>query len=166
MPRVLIAGSFDPFTKGHLFLVQRALDLFGQVTVAVLDNREKTYLFSLEEREQIAKRSCSGLSGVNVLSSHEMLYEFCKKHRFDSILKGVRDEKDCGYELLQAEYNRAHGVETILIPSPAELAKVNATYVREQLKAGAKENCSDYISEEMYAFLERLLKEKEKKAER
>ena len=54
--RCLVSGSFDPITKGHIYLVKRALAIADEVYVAVFNNETKSYMFSMEERVEIAKK--------------------------------------------------------------------------------------------------------------
>lgn len=71
MKRVLYPGSFDPFTNGHMDLVERAAQLFDQVIVAVAINLEKHPMFDLEEREKIIEECCRHLHNVQVVSFQE-----------------------------------------------------------------------------------------------
>ena len=69
----IVPGSFDPITNGHVDIVRRAAEMSEKVFVAVMINDQKKYLFSLDERREIAVTACDGLSGVEVISSSGML---------------------------------------------------------------------------------------------
>jgi pantetheine-phosphate adenylyltransferase len=138
MRTVLIPGSYDPITLGHLEVIRRATALFDRVVVAVMDNDAKTYRFTREQRLELAKVSCAGLDGVEVLASGGMLYELAERLGACAILKGVRNETDFVYEQKQAAFNHAHcpAAETIYLPAYDDLVAVSSTRVRELLDAG------------------------------
>ena len=134
----VVPGSFDPITTGHLDVIRRASELCDTVFVAVMINDAKKYMFTLSEREEIARAACEGLANVRVISSSGMLYELCRNLSSEVIIKGVRNEIDREYELKMAEYNREHNpdTETILLDASRGLADISSTAVREILATG------------------------------
>ena len=134
----VVPGSFDPITVGHLDVIKRAAELCETVYVAVMINDAKEYMFTLPEREEIARAACDELSCVRVISSSGMLYELCRALSAEVIIKGVRNEIDREYELKMAEYNRAHNpdAETLLLDSGEGLSGVSSTAVREIINNG------------------------------
>ena len=132
----IVPGSFDPITKGHLDIIERAAKLCDKVFVAVMINDQKEYMFTLSEREEIARAACAGLKNVSVISSSGMLYELCRTLGVKVIIKGVRNEIDREYELKMAEYNAAHNPDatTLLLDANEELTNVSSTAVREMIK--------------------------------
>lgn len=144
---VLIPGSFDPITVGHVDIIARAADMFGKVYVAVMTNDmskyaegavDKTYLFEREQRLAFAKAACAHLSGVEVLSAEGRLIDLVDRLGVDAIVKGVRNEADFAYEQKHALWNREHNprAETLYLPADPSLAKVSSTVVREALREG------------------------------
>ena len=131
----IVPGSFDPITNGHVDVIRRAAGMSDKVYVAVMINEQKKYLFSLDERREIAKAACEGLSGVEVISSSGMLFELARDLSADAIIKGVRNETDREYELIMAKYNAEHypDAETVLLDAAEELAEVSSTLVRSIL---------------------------------
>ena len=129
----IVPGSFDPITNGHISVIRRAAELCERVFVAVMINSEKEYMFSLEERLEIAKAACEGMPRVSVISSRGMLYELAHELSAEVIVKGVRNDVDREYELRMAEYNREHNPEvtTVLLEAESELAEVSSTAVRK-----------------------------------
>ena len=129
----IVPGSFDPITNGHVSVIKRAAELCERVYVAVMINSEKEYMFSLEERLEIAKAACEGMSQVDVISSEGMLYELARELSAEVIVKGVRNDVDREYELRMAEYNREHNpaVTTVLLEAESGLTDVSSTAVRK-----------------------------------
>ena len=135
--RALIPGTFDPFTVGHLELVKVASALFDEVVVCILVNPEKKHLFDEDSRLDMIRRAVSDFSNVSVDLDHGYTADYAERIGADFIVRGIRNETDAKYELPMADFNRRRtGVQTILIPSPAELSSVSSTRVREELKNG------------------------------
>lgn len=129
----IVPGSFDPITKGHLDVIERAAQLCDKVFVAVMINDQKEYMFTLSEREEIARAACEGLENVSVISSSGMLYELCRTLGAEVIIKGVRNDTDREYELKMAQYNAKHNPDaiTLLLDAKEELTHISSTAVRE-----------------------------------
>ena len=94
MTRALYALSGDPITHGHLDIITRAAKAFDQLIVAIGVNRLKNYLFTLEEREEMARRSLVNLKNVKVMSFTGLLVDFAYENNVDVIVKGVRTNQD------------------------------------------------------------------------
>jgi len=117
MTRALYALSGDPITHGHLDIIQRAAKAFDQLIVAIGINQLKNYLFSLEEREEMARRSLANLKNVKVSSFTGLLVDFAYENNVDVIVKGVRSNQDFEYEHnlhLMSESQRL-GIDTFLL---------------------------------------------------
>ncbi|MBQ4037497.1 MAG: pantetheine-phosphate adenylyltransferase [Clostridia bacterium] len=155
MRRAVCPGSYDPITVGHEDIVRRARALFGRVEVVVMNNREKEYLFSLEERYAMACAAFEGEEGIEVYSSEGMLYDYLRGK--DAVLvKGVRDEKDFLYERNCAVFNFEHsGVETLYLDSSAALRTLSSTVVRDKIEK--KESLKGLVSEKVVKLLRNKL---------
>ncbi|MCH5176203.1 MAG: pantetheine-phosphate adenylyltransferase [Prevotellaceae bacterium] len=129
----LFAGSFDPFTKGHKDIVDRALaSVADEVVVAVGVNCQKTCMFSLEERVQAIKDVYKDNPKVSVKAYEGLTTDYAKEIGADFLLRGVRSTKDFEYERDIAEVNRRlTGIETILMLSAPELSCISSSVVRE-----------------------------------
>lgn len=126
-------GSFDPVTKGHLDVIDRALVLFDRLTVGVLDNPQKSGLFSTEERVALLRAELEGRA-VEVVTFAGLAANFAAERGATWILRGLRSSEDAGYELPMALSNRLCGrqrVETVFLPSAPEVAFVSSRLVRE-----------------------------------
>lgn len=135
----IVPGSFDPITVGHLDILRRATELYDRVYLAVMINRDKEYMFSLEERSRLASIAVQGLDRVEVISSEGMLWELARDLGACAIVKGYRNELDLNYEQSMAAYNREHypQAETVLLPSSARFLNVSSTLVRKSLQENA-----------------------------
>ena len=132
MRRALFPGSFDPPTNGHLDVVARASDLYDEVTVAVLVNKSKQGLFTVEERMEMLRESSAHLGNVVVESHHGLLVDFCRERDIPAIVKGLRAVSDFDYELQMAQMNhRLTGVETLFVATNAEYSFLSSSLVKE-----------------------------------
>ncbi len=136
--RVLMPGSYDPCTRGHLALIERAAALYDEVTVAVFINPEKQGLFSHEERVALLRLATAHLPTVTVAFSDGMVADYARAGGYDAIVKGIRNDKDRAYEEAMAAYNLERGgVPTILLSAEGNLREISSTAVRLALAEGA-----------------------------
>ncbi|MGD8559753.1 MAG: pantetheine-phosphate adenylyltransferase, partial [Gammaproteobacteria bacterium] len=107
-------GTFDPITKGHTDLVERALHLFDKVIVAVAENTAKAPVFSAKERIEMARVALAEFEGVEILPIPGLLVQFAQQHKAQAILRGLRAVSDFDYEFQLAGMNRklAPDIET------------------------------------------------------
>ena len=139
MKRVaLFPGSFDPFTAGHLNILQRALTMFDEVVVAVGINIGKKGFFSNEKKLDIIRQATAGMEGVTVIHYDDLTINICRKLGIRHIVRGVRNMIDFETERSIADANRrlAPEIETIIIPTAQEFAHISSTAVRDILKHG------------------------------
>lgn len=137
MRRAVCPGSFDPVTRGHLDIIERAAYLFDEVVVAVGNNVKKTSLFTPDERVQMLAEVCSSWPGVSVSLFDGLLVDFCVAHDVQAIVKGLRFVSDFDYELQMAQMNRQlTGVDTVFLPTAPEWSYVSSSLVREVVMLG------------------------------
>ena len=136
MSLAIVPGSFDPITVGHVDVIERASKIFDTVVVMVMVNKEKQYMFTIDQRTQLAKLSCDHLDNVKVLSSEGMLIDAVNELGANVIIKGVRTIKDFKYEQVQAYWNKEHNpkAETMYLPSDPRLKRVSSTLVRKLIE--------------------------------
>ena len=134
----VVPGSFDPITFGHIDIIKRAAEQYEKVYVAVMINEQKKYLFSIEERERIAREAIKCIPNVCVVSSTGMLWRLAKELSADAIVKGYRNQVDYEYEIKMAEYNTKHNPDspTVLFQANNELENISSTAVRKILSEG------------------------------
>lgn len=136
--KAVFPGSFDPFTKGHLDVLQSSLRVFDKVVVAVGYNINKNGLFSIEERIEIIKESVKNLDGIEVESYTGLTIDFCNSCGADFIVRGIRSTTDFDFEqvIAQANYKLSPNIQTVFIPSSAECSFITSTVVRDLLLNG------------------------------
>lgn len=157
--RCLISGSFDPITKGHIYLVKKAVDMADEVFVTVFNNETKSYMFSMEERIEIVKKTLKDIANVKVFGYDGYVIDFCKEHGIDFIVRGFRNETDYAYESEMAKWNLEHGgVETLILPcSDESLSNVSATSAREEISIGT-EKLDRYLEKSTVETIKELRK--------
>jgi len=123
-------GSYDPITNGHIDIIERAARLFAEVIVAVADEAQKDFLFSLEERVALCRETLGHVPGVRVEAFSGLLVEAARQAGAVAIVKGLRQSFDLSHEGPMAYMNRSlqPEIETVfLLADPAH------TYVSSSL---------------------------------
>ena len=134
---VIMPGSYDPVTTGHLEMIKRVAAEADGVYAVVFNNPNKTYTFSVEDRVSMLMLATDGLDNVLVSYSSGLVIDYMRDHGIDKIVKGYRNDADLEWEREQAEYNRSMGgYETQLIKCDDEYRHISSTLVRERLKTG------------------------------
>ncbi|WP_412542192.1 pantetheine-phosphate adenylyltransferase [Longispora sp. K20-0274] len=137
MNRALCSGSFDPVTKGHLDIIERASRLFDEVIVAVAINDTKAGLFTLDERLELLRETTGGLPNVRVDSFRGLTVDYCKVNDVRAIVRGVRVAGDFDYELQMAQMNVGlAGVETLFMATNPLYSFIASSLVKEVAKWG------------------------------
>ncbi|HKN95532.1 MAG TPA: pantetheine-phosphate adenylyltransferase [Pseudonocardiaceae bacterium] len=132
MRRAVCPGSYDPVTNGHIDIVERAAGLFDEVIVAVLVNKTKKSLFTVDERLDMLRSVTAHLPNVRVDSWHGLLVDFCREHEVSVIAKGLRAVSDFDYELQMAQMNQQlSGVETMFMPTNPLWSFLSSSLVKE-----------------------------------
>ena len=137
MRRAVCPGSFDPVTLGHLDIVERASAIYDEVTVAVLINKKKSSLYTVEERMELLGRVTAHYGNVVVDAFHGLLVDYCRDKRIPVIVKGLRAVSDFDYELQMAQMNNGlAGVETLFMPTNPLYSFLSSSLVKEVAKWG------------------------------
>ena len=130
--KILIPGSFDPPTNGHIDVISRCLKVFDEVLVGVIVNPSKESLFSTEARSEMLNDLFSENKNVTVKSFEGLLVDFAKENKVNAIVKGLRAMTDFDYELQMAQMNfNLADFETIFIPTSPEYGYVSSSLVKE-----------------------------------
>lgn len=138
MTRAIYPGSFDPFTNGHLDISQRGATIFDELIVAVLINSEKNAMFSVEERQMMAREALVHLPNVKVMAFEGLLVDFMRRERSRVILRGLRALSDFEYEFQLAQMNKqlAPETETFFMVTSAKYSYLSSRSVKEVFKFG------------------------------
>ena len=149
-------GSFDPVTMGHLDVFERASRMSDQVIVAVLINKKKSSLFTLDERIEMLTEATAHLPNVSVDSFYGLLVDYCRDHNVNAIVKGLRAVSDFDYELQMAQMNyRLTQVETCFISTNPLYSYLSSSLVKEVATHGG--NVSGLMPEVVLKRLEAKL---------
>lgn len=135
MKRALFPGSFDPFTIGHLDIVERGVKIFDEIVVGIGLNSEKKYMFSLEQRLAFIEACFEHESRVRVATYKGLTVDYCREIEADFILRGVRNNGDFEFEKAIARTNRHMSeIETVFLLTSAETSYISSSIVREIIR--------------------------------
>ena len=151
-------GSFDPVTNGHLDVLKRALRIFDKVIIAVGENPNKKYLFSVKERMDMLEKVTSGLN-IEIDHFSGLLIDFAKRKKATAIIRGLRAVSDFDSEFQMALMNRKldSKIETVFIMTRGMYCYLSASVVKEAASLGAKLNGM------VPSYVEKKLKERFKR---
>ncbi len=129
----LYPGTFDPFTFGHLDVLERARTLFDEIEVTVAVNAEKRSLLDVEERCELIEECVKHLDGVVVAAHEGLIVERARERGAVALIRGLRQVSDFDYEMRMALANKElHGaLETVFLPASGRHAFISATIVRD-----------------------------------
>ena len=127
-------GSFDPITKGHLDIIKRAAAMFDKVIVVAMNNADKNFFFTEEQRVSMMQRSVQEMQLKNVLvdSYNGLLADYMKEHNATAIVKGLRAVSDFEYEFQMALLNKRlyPKAETIFLTTSQENLYLSSSMVK------------------------------------
>jgi len=131
-------GSFDPLTNGHVDIITRGAAIFDRIIVAILHNREKTALFSVDERVEIARRVFAAERKVVVSSFDGLLVDFARQQGAHVIVRGLRAISDFEYEFQMALMNcrLAPDIETVFMMPAESYTYISSRLIREVFALG------------------------------
>lgn len=156
MRTAVVSGSFDPVTSGHLDIIKRAARVFDRVYAVCFINEEKSYMFSLEQRRELLKKAVEGLDNVAVDSFGGWLYEYVKSVDACAIIRGIRDEKDIGYEREMAQFNKEKsGADTMFFLADERFCKISSTKIRAIIENQGE--IAEYVPESIIKMMKGYL---------
>ncbi|MFL6240927.1 MAG: pantetheine-phosphate adenylyltransferase [Actinomycetes bacterium] len=130
--RAVCPGSFDPVTNGHIDIIGRASRQFDEVVVAVLINKSKSSLFTVDERIEMLTECTTDYPNVKIDSFHGLLVDFCRDRGIQVIVKGLRAVSDFDYELQMGQMNHSLAeVETLFMPTNPLYSYLSSSLVKE-----------------------------------
>jgi pantetheine-phosphate adenylyltransferase len=149
MRTAVYAGSFDPPTNGHLWMIERGLEMFDHLIVAIGSNPSKSYSFSVEERLEMlrastAKSHCLTIAHFN----NRYLVDYAKKMDAKYILRGIRSPNDYEYERVMRHINSdmAPEITTVFLMPPRDIAELSSNMIKGLTgPTGWEETVSRYV---------------------
>ena len=140
---ILYPGTFDPITYGHIDLIKKALKIGDTIIIAISENSNKNYLFSIEERISLVKKALFNDLKMNknklkVISFNSLTTDLCLKMKSNIILRGLRAVSDFEYEFQLAGMNRKlnNSIETMFLMSDVENQIISSRFVKEIIELG------------------------------
>ena len=126
-------GTFDPITNGHHDLVRRAASIFDRVIVAIAANPNKTPMFPLEKRVDLAKRVLADLTNVEVMGYGGLTVDFARQHQLSVVVRGLRAVSDFEFEFQLANMSRhlARDIETVFLTPQEQFTFISSSLIRE-----------------------------------
>jgi len=152
---VILPGSYDPVTLGHLEIIKRAAALYDEVYAVIFVNPDKEYLFSLEDRVKMLILATDEIDNVIVSYSNGYVVDYMREHGIEKIIKGYRNETDLEYERKQAEYNLKYGgYETKLWLADESFQDVSSTKARKAITENG--DLSNLLPESVVGYIRKL----------
>jgi len=157
MKKAVYAGSFDPITNGHLWMIEKAVELFDEVVVAIGENPDKKYTFSIEDRVAVLRQSLGAMTDVRVDSfASEFLVHYAKSVGAQYILRGIRDVGDYEFERGMRHINDdlQPEITTVFLMPPREIAEVSSSLVKGLIgPEGWRDVVKRYVPEPVYKLI-------------
>ena len=136
MQTAVYAGSFDPPTNGHLWMISQGLALFDRLVVAIGQNPSKNYVFSTEERIDLLRSSIPSCERLTITHfDNRYLVDYAKEVGAEFILRGIRSPGDYEYERVMRHINSdmAPDINTVFLMPPREMAELSSSMVMEMV---------------------------------
>jgi len=133
-------GSFDPLTNGHVDIIERGARLFDRIIVAMLVNAEKSPLFTMAERVEIARAVFKNHPNVEVDTFDGLLVDYVARRQANVIVRGLRAVSDFEYEFQMALMNRelASSIETVFMMPAVKYSYISSRLIKEVFALGGK----------------------------
>jgi pantetheine-phosphate adenylyltransferase len=151
--RAVYPGSFDPVTRGHLDIIERASKVFDHLIVAVLENPRKNALFSMAERVRMLKSITQSYDNVEVDSYQGLLVEYAEKNNLAIIIKGLRAISDFEFEFQMALINKKlnRNVDTMFMMTDYKYSFISSSLVKEVASYGG--DIKGLVPPQVYAMI-------------
>ena len=140
MKKAIFPGTFDPFTLGHLDILNRSKLIFDEVIIGIGKNSDKKTMFSIEKRIELIESLINDDDNIKVMSYEGLTIDFCRRVNANFIVRGVRNNGDFEFEKAIARTNRLLSkIETVFLLTSAKTSFISSSIVRELIQ-----NCGDY----------------------
>jgi len=151
------AGSFDPVTNGHMWMIEQGASLFDELIVAIGTNPDKRGYYTVSDRVELLRRCTTTFPNVRVSSfQNRFLVDYAREVGARYILRGIRNEGDYAYERAMRNINAdlAPEVVTVFLMPPREMAEISSSFVRGLIgPEGWEEVVRQFVPAPVYEFL-------------
>jgi len=142
MRRAIFPGSFDPITLGHYDIIERGIQLFDEIIIAIGTNADKKYMFSEKQRKSFIENAFKEEKKIKVDTYSGLTIDYCQKVNAQFILRGLRNPADFEFEKAIAHTNRKlSGIETVFLLTSSGKSYISSSIVRDVIRNGG-----DYTS--------------------
>ncbi len=154
----LYPGSFDPLTYGHMDIIKRAAKMCDKLVVAVLNNKEKNPLFSIDDRVKMISKAFENADNLSVCCFSGLQADFYREMHADAVVRGIRNAVDYEYELTIARTNQMLNpdFEVVMLLNDRRYTFVSSSSVKTIAGYGGD------VSEFVPPFIEEMIREKYK----
>ena len=157
MRKAIYAGSFDPLTNGHFWMIEQGSKIFDELIIAIGDNPDKKYTFSTKERLEMLKDVTKNFKNIKIDSfCNKLLVNYAKEVGADYILRGTRNTSDFNFEQGMSNINRDIDpkITTVILMPPREMCEISSSLVKGLIgpKGWEKVVCK-YVPKAVFAKL-------------
>lgn len=158
MRTAVYAGSFDPPTNGHIWMIEQGVALFDKLIVAIGDNPSKRYSFNVEERLRLLRESTTHCQHLEIeYFDNRYLVDYARKMDAGFVLRGIRSPHDYEYERVMRQINgdMAPEISTVFLMPPRDIAEVSSNMVKGLIGPdGWQETVKRYVPEPVFRMIE------------
>jgi len=148
MKRAIFPGTFDPFTIGHLDILEKSIKIFDEVIIAIGKNHDKKTMYTSDKRKEFIELVTSKYQNTKVMTYDGLTVDFCKKIKSNFIVRGIRNVGDFEFEKAIARTNRVLSeIETVFLLTSAKTSYISSSIVRDIIKNNG--DCSKLIPNEI-----------------
>jgi pantetheine-phosphate adenylyltransferase len=159
MRTAVYAGSFDPPTKGHIWMIEQGLEMFDRLIVAIGDNPSKRYSFTVEERLELLRASTVASENLTIAHfDNRYLVDYAKKRDAKYVLRGIRSPNDYEYERVMRHINAdmAPEITTVFLMPPRDIAEVSSNMVKSLIgPKGWETTVHRYVPDPVFEMISR-----------
>lgn len=158
MRTAVYAGSFDPLTNGHLWMIEKGLELFDHLYVTIGNNPSKDYTYSIDERLELLRNSIPSCERLTISSfENRYLVNYAKNINAQYILRGIRSSNDYEYERVMRHINEdiESSITTIILMPPRDIAELSSSMVKSLIgPKGWQDSVRRYVPQAVFKALE------------
>lgn len=160
-PRIAVyAGSFDPLTNGHLWMIAQGAIMFDQLIVAIGDNPDKKYTFSHHERRAMLEEALTGSPHIRIEEFHNrFLVDFAEENHASIVIRGIRSSQDYEYERVMRHINAdmAPNISMVFLMPPRDIAELSSSMVKGLIgPEGWEEQVKRYVPANVFERLKKM----------